>query len=161
MKTKLVTNNTSDINTEINVNEAWNIHKLQVPGLTYIWSEFQAWDAVQIKHRQQQHWQSRKQFGMTGVFLSAPRNDWWALLSHTTYSILLNHGPSQQKIWNIVDCQSSEKKIQNTQEIKRTLFNKTKLDKTCKFSMKASFFNLPTTIQQKTVKPTFLVSVWC
>ena len=47
IKTKLVTNNTSDINTEINVNEAWNIHKLQVPGLTYIWSEFQAWDALQ------------------------------------------------------------------------------------------------------------------
>ena len=29
-------------------------------------------------------------------------------------------------IWNRVDCQHSEKKIQNTQEIKRTLFNWTK-----------------------------------
>ena len=31
------------------------------------------------------------------------------------------------------------KKIQNTQEIKRTLFNWTKQDKTCKFSRKSSF----------------------
>ena len=31
------------------------------------------------------------------------------------------------------------KKIQNTQEIKRTLFNETKQDKMCKFSMQSSF----------------------
>ena len=41
----------------------------------------------------------------------------------------------KKKIWNRVDCQRSEKKkIQNTQKIKRTLFNKTKEDETCKFS---------------------------
>ena len=43
------------------------------------------------------------------------------------------------KIWNRVDCQRSEKRSQNTQEIKRTLFNWTKLDKTCTFSRKSSF----------------------
>ena len=41
----------------------------------------------------------------------------------------------RMKFWNRVDCQRSLKKIQNTQKIKRTLFNKTKQDKTCKFSM--------------------------
>ena len=44
-----------------------------------------------------------------------------------------------KKIWNIVDCRRSEKKIQNSQEIKRTLFNWTKQDKMCKFSRKSSF----------------------
>ena len=41
--------------------------------------------------------------------------------------------------WNRVDCQRSDKKIQNTREIKRTIFNWTKQDKTCKFSRKSSF----------------------
>ena len=47
------------------------------------------------------------------------------------------------------------KKIQNTQKIKKTLFNKTKQDKTCKIFEVIFFFKL-CTIQQKTVKPTFL-----
>ena len=48
-KTKLMTNNTSGINTEIKVKwtEAWGTHKLQVPGLTYNWWEFQASDTLQ------------------------------------------------------------------------------------------------------------------
>ena len=34
------------------------------------------------KHKRQQHWQGWDQFGMTGVFLSAPRYDWCTPLSH-------------------------------------------------------------------------------
>ena len=44
---------------------------------------------------------------------------------------------------------------------KETLFNKTKQGKTCKFFEVIVFFNLRTTIQQKTVKPTYLFSVRC
>ena len=33
---------------------------------------------------------------MTGVFLSAPRYDWCAPLSHPSSCMLVNHGPSQQ-----------------------------------------------------------------
>ena len=47
------------------------------------------------QHRQQQHWQRWNQFGMT-VFLSAPRYDWSAPLSHPSSCMLMNHGPSQQ-----------------------------------------------------------------
>ena len=39
----------------------------------------------------------------------------------------------RRKIWNRVDWKRSEKKIQNTQEIKRTLFNKTEQDKRANF----------------------------
>ena len=39
--------------------------------------------------------------------------------------------------------------IQNTEEIKRTLFNETKQDKTCTFLRKSSFFKLRTTKKQK------------
>ena len=46
--------------------------------------------------RQQQHWQGWNQFGLTRVFLSAPRHDWCAPLSHPSSSMLVNHGPSQQ-----------------------------------------------------------------
>ena len=47
-------------------------------------------------HRQQQHWQGWKQFGLTGVFLSVPRYDWCRPLSHPSFCMLVNHGPSQQ-----------------------------------------------------------------
>ena len=40
-KTKLVTNNTSGINTEIKVKVIKDSHKLQVPGLSYKWLGFQ------------------------------------------------------------------------------------------------------------------------
>ena len=33
---------------------------------------------------------------MTGVFLSAPRYDWYAPLSHSASCVLVNHEPSQQ-----------------------------------------------------------------
>ena len=48
-KTNLMTNNTSGINTEIKKErtEAWDSHKLQVPGLSYNWWGFQAWDTLQ------------------------------------------------------------------------------------------------------------------
>ena len=45
-KTKLMTNNTSGINTEIKVN-AWDCHKLQISGHIYNWLGFQAWDTLQ------------------------------------------------------------------------------------------------------------------
>ena len=48
-------------------------------------------------------------------------------------------GKKKKKIWNRVHCQRTEKKIQNAQEIKRTLFIWTKQEKTCKFSRKSSF----------------------
>ena len=48
----------------------------------------------------------------------------------------------KKKIWNRVDCQGSEQKIPNTQEIKRTLFNWTKQDKTCSFPSPASHIQL-------------------
>ena len=51
--------------------------------------------------------------------------------------------------------ENQHKHFQNTQEIKRTLFNKTKQDKTCKIFDVIIFFKLHT-IQQKTVKPTYL-----
>ena len=44
---------------------------------------------------QQQHWQGWNQFGLTRVFLSAPRHDWCAPLSHPSSCMLVNHGPSQ------------------------------------------------------------------
>ena len=47
-KTKLITNNTSGINTEIKVKiEAWDSHMLEIPGLSYNWWGFQAWDTPQ------------------------------------------------------------------------------------------------------------------
>ena len=47
-KTKLMTNNTSGINTEIKANgQAWDCHKLQVPGLSYKWWGFQALNTLQ------------------------------------------------------------------------------------------------------------------
>ena len=52
--------------------------------------------------------------------------------------IILNINVNK-KIWNRVDFRSSEKKIQNTQEIKRTLLNWTKQDKTWTFSKKSAF----------------------
>ena len=42
-KTKLMTNNTSD---QSKWTEAWDCHKLQVPGLNYNWWGFQAWDTL-------------------------------------------------------------------------------------------------------------------
>ena len=48
-KTRLMTNNTSCINTrdQSKWTEAWHCHKLQVPGLSYNWWGFQAWDTLQ------------------------------------------------------------------------------------------------------------------
>ncbi len=46
-KTKLMINNTSGINTEIKVNgQKLDSHKLQIPGLSYNWWGFQAWDTL-------------------------------------------------------------------------------------------------------------------
>ena len=48
-------------------------------------------------------------------------------------------------------------KIQNTQDIKRTLFNSTKQDKTCKFSRKSSFSSY---VQQKNKQTKKHLFIW-
>ena len=60
--------------------EAWDSHKLQVPGLSCIWGSQQGW----------------KQFETTGAFISVPRYAWCAFLSHPFSCMLVNHGPSHQ-----------------------------------------------------------------
>ena len=75
--------------------EAWDSHKLQVPVLSYNWWGFHALDTLQDSTDKQQHWQSWNQFVMTGVFLSVPRYNWWAPLSHPSSCMLVNCGPSQ------------------------------------------------------------------
>ena len=66
-KTKLMTNSTSGINTEIKVNG----QKLEtVTNFKYLGSVITDMGSKPNKHRQQQHWQGWNQFGMTGVFLS-------------------------------------------------------------------------------------------
>ena len=42
------------------------------------------------------NWQGWNQFGMTGIFLTAPGYDWCVPLSHPSSCMLVNHGPSQQ-----------------------------------------------------------------
>ena len=47
-KTKLMTNNTSGMNTDQSEwTEAWDSHKFQMPGLSYNWWGFQAGDTLQ------------------------------------------------------------------------------------------------------------------
>ena len=64
----------------------------------------------------------------------------------------------KKQFWNRVDCQRSEKKIQNTQERKITLFNWTKQDKTCKFSREWSFSNY---VQHKNRKKQLIQLILC
>ena len=124
-KTKLVTNNTSDINTEINVNGAWNIYKLQVPGLSYNWSEFQAWDALQEstdnssidKVENSLEWQK---------YFSQPQEttDEFYCHIHLTVCLWIMDLHSRKSETELTaSVLEKKKKIQNTQKIKRTLFN--------------------------------------
>ena len=62
-----------------------------------------------------------------------------------------------KKVWIRV----LKKKIQNTQEIKRTLFNWTKQDKTCTFSRKSSFSSYIQHKKPTTINSAYLVSVRC
>ena len=63
----------------------------------------------------------------------------------------------KQKIWKSW-LPAFWKKIQNTREIKRTLFNWTKQDKTCKFSRKSSFSSSIQHKNRKTNNSTYFVS---
>ena len=72
--------------------EGWDSHKLQVPGLIYNWWGFQAWDTLQDTTGNS----SIDKVEMTGVFLSVPRYDLCAHLSHPSSCMHVNHGPSQQ-----------------------------------------------------------------
>ena len=61
-----------------------------------VWVAAFSWDPLQDSTDQQQHWQGWNQFGLTRVFLSAPKYDWCTPLSHPSSCMLVNHGPSQQ-----------------------------------------------------------------
>ena len=69
---------------------------LQVPGLIYNWLRFQAWDTLQDSTENSSIDKGENQFGMSGVFLSAPRYDRCPHLSHPSFCMRVNHGPSQQ-----------------------------------------------------------------
>ena len=93
---KLITSNTSDINTEIKVN--WQ--KLEtVTSFKYLSSVLtDEGSKPEILSRIAQtaaDWQGWNQFGMTGVFLSVPKHDRCAPLSHPSACVLVNLGPSQ------------------------------------------------------------------
>ena len=95
-KTKIMTNNISDIRDQSKWTEAWDCHKLQVSGLSCNWWRFLVWDTLQDSTDNSSIDKIKTQFRMTGVFLSVPRYDWCATLSHPSSCMLLNHGPSQQ-----------------------------------------------------------------
>ena len=71
----------------------------------------------------------------------AKRNEEWTDASgHTQDSVSssisgLHRLFAPEKLETELTASVLKKRIQNTQEIKRTLFNKTEQDKTCKFSM--------------------------
>ena len=48
------------------------------------------------QHRKQKHWHGWNQFGTTGASPSVPKYDWCAPLSHPSFCMLVNHGPSQK-----------------------------------------------------------------
>ena len=94
-KTKLMTNNASGINTEIKVNG----QKLEtVTSFKYLGSVItDGGSKPEILSRIAQTTTALtrlNQFGLTRVFLSAPRYDWCAPLSHPSSCLLVNHGHS-------------------------------------------------------------------
>ena len=98
-KTKLMTNNTSGINTEIKING----QKLEtVTSFEYLGSVITDEDSKpKILSRIAETTAALTRLkpvwiGMTGAFLSVPRYDCCAPLSHPSSSMLVNHGPSQQ-----------------------------------------------------------------
>ena len=96
-KTKLMTNNTSSINTVIKING----QKLEtVTSFKYLGSVITdegSKPQVLSKIVQATAALSRlKPLGMTGVFLSVRRDNWWTPLSHLSSCMLVHHGASQQ-----------------------------------------------------------------
>ena len=94
-KTKLMTNNISGINKDIKMNG----QKLEtVASFKYLGSvindESSKSEILSRIAQTTSAWTN--QFGLTRVFLSAPRYDRCALLSHPFSCMLVNHGPSQQ-----------------------------------------------------------------
>ena len=97
-KTKLMTNNTSGINTDQSKwTEAWDSHKLQIPGLTYDWLGFQAWDTLQ---------DSTDDSSIDKVETSLERQEHLSQFQditdalpchfHLNSCVLVDHGPSQK-----------------------------------------------------------------
>ena len=96
-ETKLMTNITSGINTEIKINE----QKLEtVTSFKYLGSVITDEDSKpEILSRIAQTTATLtrlKQIGLTGVFLLAPRYDLFAPLSHPSSCMHVNLGPSKQ-----------------------------------------------------------------
>ena len=95
LKTKLMTDNTSCINTDQSKwTEAWDCHKLQVPGLSYNWWGFQARDILQ---------DSTDNSSIDKVETSLEWQEYFSLFQDTTDVLpchihlhVVNHGPLQQ-----------------------------------------------------------------
>ena len=112
-KTKLMTNITSGINTEIKDQaddkhhqwyqhrdqsrwtEAWDSHKLQVPGFSYNWWGFQALAALQDSTDDSSIHKVETSLDWQDIF-SVPRCNWCAPFSQPSYCMLVNRWPSQQ-----------------------------------------------------------------
>ena len=96
-KTKLMTNNTSGINTEIRVNEQKleTVTSFKCLGSVITDEGFKPEILSRIAQTTAA-WTRLKQFGMTGIFFSVPRYDRCSPLSHLSSCMLVNHGPSQQ-----------------------------------------------------------------
>ena len=91
-----MTNNTSGINTDQSKwTEAWDSHKLQVPGLSYNWWGFQAWDAFQDSTDNSRIDKVETSLEWQSISLSW-RYDWCAPLSYPSSNTLVNYEPSQQ-----------------------------------------------------------------
>ena len=96
-KNKLITNNTSGINNEIKVNG----QKLETVASFQYWARFYL---KRIFKPERLSWIAQttaaltrlRQIGTTGAYLSVPRYDSCAPLSHPSSCMLVNHGPSQQ-----------------------------------------------------------------
>ena len=76
--------------------EAWDNYKLQIPGLSYNWWGFQAWDTLQYSKDNSSIDKAETSLEWQEYFLSAPRYERCAPLSHPSSCMLVNHGPSQQ-----------------------------------------------------------------
>ena len=76
--------------------KAWDSHKLQIPGLSYNWWGFQAWDTLQDSTDNSSIDEVETSLEWQEYFLSVPRYDWCTPLSHPSSCMLVNHGPWQQ-----------------------------------------------------------------
>ena len=76
--------------------EAWDCHKLQVPGLSYIWCGFQAWDTLQDNTDNSSIDKVETSCLEWQEYFSQFQDATDALLSHPFSCMLVNRGSSQQ-----------------------------------------------------------------